>query len=149
MLMRSSLAAVAALGVLWCLAAPAHADPRSDIAAKTRAAMASYDAMDYDAARKLLNKALAIAKRAKLDRDPIVARVYLDLGIAQLAASDQEAAKVAFLSAVQIDPKITIDPAYKSTELVRMLEDARAAGGDTGEPADDCRGIRGIQHAPI
>ena len=150
MLLRSSLAAVAALGVLWCLAAPAHADPRSDIAAKTRAAMASYDAMDYDAARKQLNQALAIAKRAKLDRDPIVARVYLDLGIAQLAASDQEAAKVAFLSAVQIDPKITVDPAYKSAELVRMLEDARAAGGgDTSEPADDCRGLRGIQHAPI
>jgi hypothetical protein len=147
--MRSSLAAVAAVGVLWCLAAPAHADPRSDIAAKARAAMASYDAMDYDAARKLLNQALAIAKRAKLDRDPIVARVYLDLGIAQLAASDQEAAKVAFLSAVQIDPKIAIDPGYKSAELVRMLDDARAAGGDTGEPSDDCRGIRGIQHAPI
>lgn len=152
MVLRSSpaaVAAVAALGVLWCLAAPAHADPRSDIAAKTRAAMASYDAMDYENARKLLNQALAIAKRARLDRDPIVARVYLDLGIAQLAASDQEAAKVAFLSAAQIDPKITIDPAYKSAELVRMLDDARSAAGDAGDAADDCRGIHGIQHAAI
>lgn len=147
--MRCSAAAI--LGVIWCLAAPAHADPRSDIAAKARAAMASYDAMDYDAARRLLNQALAIAKRAKLDRDPIVARVYLDLGIAQLAGSDTEAAKVALLSAVQIDPKITIDPAYKSAELARMLDDARAAAGDAGaEPAsDECRSVRGIQHAAI
>jgi hypothetical protein len=138
------------LGVIGCLAAPIHADPRSDIVAKTRQAMASYDAMDYEAARRLLNQALALAKRARLDRDPVVARVYLDLGIAQLAASDPEAAKVAFLSAAQIDPKITIDPAYKSAELVRMLDDARAAAGDTGEPAgDDCRSIRGIQHAPV
>ena len=141
--MRCSIAVI--LGAI-CFAAPAHADPRSDIAAKARAAMASYDAMDYDAARKLLNQALAIAKRAKLDRDPIVARVYLDLGIAQLASSDQEAAKVAFLSAAQIDPKISIDPAYKSAELVRMLDDAKAAAGDTG---DECRSVRGIQHAAI
>ncbi|HET7506144.1 MAG TPA: tetratricopeptide repeat protein, partial [Kofleriaceae bacterium] len=139
----------AVIVVIGCLAAPAHADPRADITAKTRAAMASYDAMDYDAARRQLNQALAIAKRAKLDRDPIVARVYLDLGIAQLASSDQEAAKVAFLSAVQIDPKITIDPAYKSTELVRMLDDARAAATDTSEPAgDDCKS-RGIQIAAL
>ena len=146
--MRCQVAVI--LGVIGCLAAPVHADPRSDIVARTRQAMASYDAMDYEAARRLLNQALAIAKRAKLDRDPVVARVYLDLGIAQLAASDPEAAKVAFLSAAQIDPKITIDPAYKSAELVRMLDDARAVAGDGGEPAsDECRSIRGIQHAPV
>src|SRR5213078_2131608 len=75
----------------------------------------------------------------------IVARVYLDLGIAQLASSDQEAAKVALLSAVQIDPRIAFEPAYKSAELVRMLDEARAAASDTGEPAgDDCR-TRAIQ----
>src|SRR5215475_13430318 len=146
MRMRCHLAVI--IGVIGFLAAPVHADPRSEIAAKTRQAMASYDAMDYEAARRLLNQALAIAKRAKLDRDPVVARVYLDLGIAQLAASDQEAAKVALLSAVQIDPKITIDPAYKSTELVRMLEDARTSTGDSEPAADDCR-TRGIQVVPL
>jgi len=146
--LRCSSAAI--IGVIWCLAAPAHADPRSEVAAKARAAMASYDAMDYETARRLLNQALAIAKRAKLDKDPIVARVYLDLGITQLAGSDQEAAKVAFLSAAQIDPKITVDPAYRSAELVRMLDDARSAAGDpAGDPGDDCRTVRGLQHAPI
>jgi hypothetical protein len=148
--MRTGCCAAVIAGVicgLCCFGAVAHAEPRAEIAAKTKAAMASYDGMDYDAARRLLNQALAIAKRARLDRDPIVARVYLDLGITQLASSDPEAAKVAFLSAVQIDPKIAIEPGYKSTELVRMLDEARAAAGDTGEPAgDDCR-TRGIQVA--
>jgi hypothetical protein len=137
-------------GIIGCLALPAHADPKAEIAAKSRAAMASYDSMDYEAARRLLNQALAIAKKAKLDRDPIVARVYLDLGIAQLAGSDQEAAKVSFLSAAQIDPKITIDAGYKSPELVKMLEEARAAAGDGGaEPVSDgidCKAVRGLQH---
>lgn len=147
MAMRCTVAA--ALGVIVCLAAPVHADPRGDIAAKTRAAMASYDALDYEAARRQLNQALAIAKRAKLDKDPIVARVYLDLGIAQLAGADPEAAKVALLSAVQIDPKIAIEPAYRSPELVRMLDEARAAAGDPGEvAAEDCRAARGLQHTP-
>ncbi|TMQ12195.1 MAG: tetratricopeptide repeat protein [Deltaproteobacteria bacterium] len=142
--MRIRCCAAVIVGVV-CAAAVARAEPRAEIAAKTKAAMASYDALDYDAARRLLNQALAIAKRAKLDRDPIVARVYLDLGIAQLASSDQEAAKVALLSAVQIDPRIAIEPAYKSAELVRMLDEARAAASDTGEPAgDDCR-TRAIQ----
>jgi len=137
------LAAVTA-GIVWCLAAPAHADPRAEVAAKARAAMTSYDAMDYDAARRQLNQALAIAKKARLDKDPIVARVYLELGIAQLASSDQEAAKVAFLSAAQIDPKITIDPAYKSSELVKLLDEAKAAAGNTGEPSEVAVDDRGL-----
>jgi hypothetical protein len=148
------LAAVAVVvGIVGGLAAPAHADPKAEVAAKTRAAMASYDSMDYEAARRLLNQALAIAKKAKLDKDPIVAKVYLDLGIAQLAGSDQEAAKVAFLSAAQIDPRIAIDAAYKSPELVKMLEEAKAAAGDPGEPASDgavdCRTLKGLQHTVI
>jgi hypothetical protein len=140
-------------GIVWCAALPAHADPKAEIAAKARSAMMSYDAMDYDAARRQLNQALAIAKKAKLDRDPIVAKVYLGLGIALLAGSDQEAAKVAFLSAVQIDPRIAIDPAYKSAELVKLLDEARLAASDgSAEPVADtaeCRSVRGLKHEPI
>src|SRR3954468_5712901 len=103
--MRACALALVALGILGCLAAPAAADARADIAAKARAAMASYDAMDYEVARKQLYQALAIAKKARLDKDPIVARVYVDLAITQLAGSDQDAAKLSLLSAAQIDPK--------------------------------------------
>jgi len=142
-------------GIVGCFAVPAHADakdPKADIAAKARAAMASYDSMDYDAARRLLIQALAIAKKARLENDPIVARVYLDLGIAQLASSDPEAAKLSLLSAAQIDPKIAIDPGYKSAELVKLLDDAKAAAGaiePEPEAAGDCKGVRGLRHTVV
>jgi hypothetical protein len=114
--------------------------------------------MDYEVARKQLNQALAIAKKARLDKDPIVARVYVDLAITQLAGSDQEAAKLALLSAAQIDPKIAIDAAYKSPELVRLLDEAKAVVAGLDAAADaaptsgdgvDCRTLRGVQHTVV
>src|ERR1700685_2924322 len=98
---RSLLACVGAVMIVAWATRPAHADPRGDIQAKLKQAMESYDGMDYDAARKLLNQALATAKKAKLDKDPIVAKAYLDLGIVSFANSDADAAKLSFLSAVQ------------------------------------------------
>jgi hypothetical protein len=147
------LAGVVAAGIL-CLAAQAHADPRADVAAKAKAAMASYDSMDYEVARKQLYQALALAKKAKLDKEPIVARVYVDLAITQLAGSDQDAARLSLLTAAQIDPKITVDAAYKSPELVKLLDEAKAiAAGidvvDTAADGVDCKAIRGVQHTVV
>ena len=159
--MRTRSLALGIAGMLAILGSAAHADPKADIVAKTRSAMASYDAMDYDAARRQLNQALAVAKKARLEKDPVVARVYLDLGIAQLAGSDQEAARSSFLQAAQIDPKITVDPGYKTSELVRMVEEAKTAAvsggrkpvaGSTEEPESDgvdCAAVRGLQHTVI
>ncbi|MGE0869323.1 MAG: tetratricopeptide repeat protein [Kofleriaceae bacterium] len=127
-----------------------HADAKGDIQAKSKAAMDSYDQMDYDAAKKQLNQALTIAKRAKLDKDPLLARIYLQLGITQLAGGDQEAAKLSLLSAVQLDPKIQIDAAYKSAELAKLLDEARSSiGGDPAVAEDDCTGVTGVQHTII
>jgi len=137
----------------------AHADPKSDIQAKSKEAMENYDLMDYDAAKKQLTQALAIAKKAKLDKDPAVAKIYLEMGIAAFANSDQDGAKTDFAAAVAIDPKIQIDAAYKSPELSKLLDAARSGGGgsnNTGggatEPADsgvDCSSVKGLQHALI
>jgi hypothetical protein len=153
----------------------ADASPKTDIQSKVKEAMENYDLMDYDAARKLLNQALTIAKKSKLDKDPVVAKAHLDLGIVQFANQETDAAKLSFLSAVQIDPKIQIDPAYKSSEMSKLLEQARkdaaGGGGSTGGgggavttggggssepveaalPADsvDCTTVQGMQHTII
>src|SRR5262252_2271077 len=115
----------------------AHADPKGDIEKKIKTAMESYDLMDYDAAKKSLNQALAAAKKAKLDKDAVAAKAYLDLGIVAFVNNDPDAAKLSFLSAVQIQPKIQIDPAYKSPEMAKLLEEARSeakgGGGDKVE----------------
>jgi hypothetical protein len=140
----------------------AQAGPKQDIQAKVKEAYTNYDSMDYDAARKSLNQALAIAKKAKLDKDPVTAKAYLAQGIVAAVNGDQDAAKLAFLSAVQIDSKIQLDPAYKSPELQTLLDQARteASGGDTGVtageepvPSDaggaDCASVQGLQHTII
>ena len=154
---RSLVAWAAALVVALGLTRSVAADPKSDIAQKAKEAMESYDLMDYDAARKLLNQALAAAKKAKLDKDPVAARAYLNLGIATFAGGDRDGAKVAFLSAVQIDGKIQIAAEYRQPELVALLEQARSeAGGGTvgpavpvGPPALDCGSVKGFQHTII
>jgi len=150
-----SFAWVASVLLVVGSVAPAFADAKADIAAKSKEAMESYDGMDYDAAKKSLNQALAISKKAKLDKDPVTAKVYLDLGIAAYAAGDVDGAKVAFLSAVQIDAKIQISPAYKSPELQKMLDEAKAGGTGGGEepiaaePGVDCTTVKGLQHTII
>ncbi len=142
----------------------AAADPKADVSAKLKQAMESYDSMDYDAARKILNQALATAKKAKLDKDPLVAKAYLDLGIVAFNMPDLDAAKLSFLSAVQIDPKIQIDAAYKTADMAKLLDEARSeAGGGSGPAAPtgpavptgpstsnaNCGAVKGLEHTEI
>src|SRR5579863_3465978 len=111
-----------------------HADPKADIQKKIKEAMESYDLMDYDASKKALNQALAAAKKAHLDKDAVAAKAYLDLGIVSFVNNDADGAKLSFLSACQIDPKIQIDPAYKSAEMAKLLEQARGEAKGGGAP---------------
>jgi hypothetical protein len=130
----------------------AHAEGRADVEKKIKEAMEQYDLMDYDAAKRLLNQALATAKTAKLDKDSISAKVYLDLGIVAFVNNDQEAAKAAFVSAVQIEGKIQIDPAYKTAEMAKLLDQVRGEAGSSGaaEPAVgvavNCSSVKGLKH---
>jgi hypothetical protein len=153
-----SLVALAALLVALGVARPAAADPKADIAQKSKEAMESYDLMDYDGAKKLLNQGIAIAKKAKLEKDPAAAKLYLNLGLAAFAGGDQDAAKAAFTAAVQIDAKIQIAPEYRQPALVTLLDQARSeAGGGTapdptepaGPPGVDCTSVKGLQHTII
>jgi hypothetical protein len=142
--------------VLALLVSPraAHADAKADIQAKAKQAMDQYDQMDYDTARKLLTQAVVLAKKAKLDKDPVLAKVYVDLGIVAFAVPDADAAKVAFQTAVQIDPKVQIEAAYRSPDMNKLLDEVRSeqAGGSPGEPmtpSADCASVTGLQHALI
>ncbi len=129
--------------------AVAHADPKADAAKAAKAAMADYDTMDYDAAQKSLERAIKTAD-AKLPKDPLTAKLHLYLGITSYANGDTDGTKREFKTAAKIDAKIQIEAAYKSPELVKLLEDARGdAGGSMGssEPGDgvDCASVEGIK----
>jgi hypothetical protein len=153
----SRFVAVVATVLLMLLGAHrvAHADPKGDVQAKIKEAMENYDLLEYEAARKLLNQALAIAKKGKLDADPVTAKVHLSLGIVYFAGiQDKESAKLAFQSAVQIDPKIQIDAAYKTPEMAKVLDEARAeakgnAGGPSNDSGGDCASVKGLAHTII
>jgi tetratricopeptide (TPR) repeat protein len=132
----------------------AYADPKGDADKAAKTAMESYDLMDYDAAKKSLEKAIATATKAKLDKDPVSAKLHIYLGITTFAGGDAEGAKRAFTTAVKIDPKIQIEAAYKSPELTKLLDAARSdVTGSTGPgpgpvaPTDgvDCASVKGLQ----
>lgn len=134
------------------LGGTAAAGPKEDADKAGKAAMESYDLMDYEAAKKSLDKAIAAATKAKLDKEPALAKLYVYLGITTFAGGDADGAKKAFINAIKIDGKIQIEPAYKSPELTKLLEAARseAGGGSVGgatEPGDgtDCTSVKGLQ----
>jgi uncharacterized membrane protein YgcG len=173
-------AAVAALLLLLGVSAPrsAQADPKAkkDIEQKMTQAMENYDLLEYEEARKILNQALTIAKKAKIESDPITAKVHLRLGIVYFAGlQDPESAKLSFLNAAEIDKSIALDKAYATPEMQKLLAEAKAeaggsgdtgggdtgggdtGGGDTGggdpggDPAlaIDCAAVTGVQHTII
>jgi hypothetical protein len=134
------LLAIAALSFAL-VGAPAVAragDEKKQIEAKIAEAMSAYDNFDYEKARTVLNQALLVSKKAKLGQDKITAKIHLALGVIYLAGfEDKDSAKVYFLDAVAIDPKVQIDPAYKTPELDKLLEEARKDSGGSGKPPKD------------
>lgn len=151
---RSYIAWAAALAVALGTTHAVFADPKSDAAARSKEAMASYDNMDFEAAKKQLDQALALVKRAKLDKDPVAAKIYVNVGITALAAGDREAAAAAFRSAVQIDAKIQVPAAYRSPAITSLLDQARADAktapiAEPGPPGLDCSTVKGLQHTII
>ncbi|MEZ4404062.1 MAG: tetratricopeptide repeat protein [Kofleriaceae bacterium] len=162
--------AVVLLGLLSARVARADAKAKKEIEQKMTEAMENYDLLEYEEARKILNLALTIAKKAKMESDPVTAKVHLRLGIVYFAGlQDPESAKLSFSNAVEIDKSIELDKAYATPEMQKLLDEARAefggSGGTTGgtgggEPVPDggageptmdvtCADVVGIQHTII
>lgn len=153
--LTGSLVAVIALVVaLLSSLRVAHADEETleRIEKLSKKAMESFDLLDYEAAKKLLNGAVAKAKTSGLEQEPIVAKVYLNLGIVYFSGEgDTDSARVAFIDAVRIDPNIEIDPGYKTDDMQALLDEVKAQFGDTGTDSGsvDCSAVDGLDHTLI
>jgi hypothetical protein len=150
--------AVAAAALLVAPSA-ARADDKTiaKIERMNRMAMENYDLLDYEAAKKGLNEALALAKKKRLVKEAVKAETHMFLAIVEFSGfGDQESAMLQLMEAVEIDPKVEIPVAYKTTELQAALDQARAevatagGGSDAGAGASggtvDCSSLMGMEH---
>ena len=81
-----AVAFVAMLGLALGTHARADAKTKKEIQQKIKEAMENYDLLEYEEARKILNQALTVAKKAKMESDPVTAKVHLRLGIVRFVA---------------------------------------------------------------
>jgi tetratricopeptide (TPR) repeat protein len=96
-------------------------------------ALEAYSAGEIARARAMLLKAVAAGKKAGLDDDPAMARVYLDLGAVNLADNDRGEALRNFGLALSIKPDIEpsadiASPALKKVVAVARLQVKRGRG---------------------
>ncbi len=131
----------------------ALADATSDIRERSTEAMENFDLLEFDEAKRLLQEALQIAKRKKL-RTPLVASVYINLGVVYFSGfDDADKAKAQFVKAVEIDNSVDIDAAYRTAAMARLLKESKTlagVGGETDVVDDiddvDCASIEGLAH---
>jgi hypothetical protein len=100
-----------------------------------RAAMEDYDLLEFESAKKQLNDALALAKKAKLDKAAVAARTHLNLGIVYGGGlNDKDTATLEFMSAIEIDASVKLDAAYKTPALQKIFDGARTSvASNTGK----------------
>jgi len=140
----------------------ASADPATvkKIETLNTQAMENYDLLDYEEAKKLLNKALATAKRKRLGNDPVTAKVHMNLAIVEFSGfGDAESAELQLIDAVNIDPRVAVPAAYKTSELQSLLDKVKSdiGGAAAAEPVVraprqdtvDCGAVDGIEHQLI
>ncbi len=115
-----------------------------------RGAMEDFDLLEFDAAKKKLTDALALVKRARLDKHPVAARTHRNLAVVYASGlNDNDTALVELIAALQIDPSVSIDAAYRTPVLSKLVEQAKAGvSGKAPEPPPEAEAA-GIQHAPL
>jgi hypothetical protein len=141
---------------------------RDEVQSRTAQAMENFDLLEFEAARKQLGDAAVLARKYRLDSDPVLANVFLSIGIVEFAGmKNTEAARRAFAAAVAIDPQIEIGVAYRTDAMAELLKAVKKEEGgrgrsrsepeevggedDGGDPGDerDCALVEGLEHTLV
>jgi hypothetical protein len=153
--MRALLCGLLAAGP--ALGETQNADVKRIEAMRARA-LADYDALEFDAARRGLLDALAVTAQAGLDRAPVAARVRSALAVVWIGGMrDRYRGLQELLDALRIDPAVAIDPAFATPEMLELLQNARDAlavqasrrAGPADAPGGGRREVRGLVHERI
>lgn len=147
-----ALFSVLLCAMLWPLPeAAADEDQVARIRTLSQTAMKSFDELEYEKAKKLLIGLVDKAKAAGLERDQVLAEVYLDLGIVYFSGdNDVENARENFRLALDIDPNLELPKIYVTPDMEALFNEVRGQvqqerGGDTGG-AVDCAKVEGFSH---
>src|SRR6478609_5788620 len=85
-------------------------------------ALADYDTLEWESAKKTLLEALVAGKKAGLDNHPIMARTYVHLGAVYVSGlKDRQKGLQSFVRALEIDPTIRISKAMSAPELEEVF----------------------------
>lgn len=130
----------------------------TQVARLNRRAMESYDALEFETARKSLIEAIALLKRRGRNETAVAAKTHLNLGIIYIIGfKDQAHGREQFLSALRADPNAQLDPALASPEIEPIFADAKRqlaaerpapAAAPAAEVALD-EGDSSIRHVPL
>jgi hypothetical protein len=102
-----------------------------------RQALADHRAEDHESARIGLREAIALANRAGLLNDPLMARLWLHLAAVLInGVGDAEKGAKAAAVAVRIDPGIQVPNSLSTPALKEVLDKARAGGGKPAAPGE-------------
>jgi hypothetical protein len=109
-----------------------RADSREDavvarLVQMNRRALDDYDSLEWKRAKRRLLEAIVEAKKARIEKHPIVARTYLHLGAVLISGfRDREAGIQSFVHALEIDPQIRVASAMETAAITRAFADAQA-----------------------
>lgn len=139
-----------ALSVLLVAPTAAHAQSTAKLEAALKRASQDYDMLRIPEAESRLEKAIRGAVK-KGNTQPVVARLYVMLGIVRFAVSrDEQDAFEQFTEALQVDSGAVIDPDYETPTLKAIMDRARAnLPADSGGGEPEVIGRPEISHTPI
>ena len=92
-------------------------------------AMESFEFLDFEQARILLDQCITRGIAAGLSKEPLLAEVHLRFGIVYYADGRNSDAVQAFIKALTIAPHIQLPPRYYTAALQQLLDAAKRRMG--------------------
>ncbi len=127
---------IALVLALLAVARPAHADAKTEAAAKAlqnKAMQEDYLATDFDKALEKLNQ--AATKCGEKCSSIVKAQIKRDVGVVQVAKQNHEAAVGAFTEALKADSNVQLDPDTRTKDVDAAWAEAKKQAGSGGAAA--------------
>ena len=96
-------------------------------------ALAAYNSLDFEDARKLLKQALDLCGSSGLDKHPIKARTHIHMGVVLIANKQPDLAVKQFRKAIEIQPDIQVTKSLANPEILQAFQQATEGGPEAGD----------------